>query len=229
MKRVLSLITVMALPITWSARDAVGQAGRVSVGAKAGANFADVSTAFESATTRSGLVIGGMMAFAAHSGFVLQAEVLFSQRGQDTLVASLAQDPTTGVWVESSRDLVMDYLEVPILGRVVVPTGIVLHPTLYVGPSIAFELACSFATLTRFFAPTGQFLGDEREEGIECVDQRGVDVGLVLGGGVEIDTGAAVVTLEGRYQNGFVDVFQGGSLKHRVFSVMGGVAVRLGR
>ncbi len=203
MKRVLSLITVMVLAITLPARDAVGQASRVSVGAKAGATFADVSNASESATTRSGLIVGGVMAFAAHPAFMLQAEVLFSQRGQDTLVASLGQDPTTGVSVVSSRDLAMDYLEVPILGKVVVPTGIALQPTLYVGPSVAFGLACSLARSTRFFAPTGQFLGDEREEGIECVEQRGVDVGLVLGGG--------------------------GSSKHRVFSVLGGVAVRLGR
>jgi hypothetical protein len=191
-KRVLSVITVMAVVITSSARDAVGQAG------------------------------------SAHPAFVLQAEVLFSQRGQDALAAGLIQD-STGVISEISLGLGMDYLEVPILGKVLVPTGIALHPTLYVGPSIAFGLSCSLARSTRFFAPTGQFLGDEREEGIECVEQRGVDVGFVLGGGVEIDTGAAALTFEGRYQNGFVDVFQGGSSKHRAFSVMGGVAVRLGR
>jgi hypothetical protein len=123
----------------------------------------------------------------------------------------------------------MSVLDVPIVAKVVVPTGIKLRPVFYAGPSVAVELSCSLAILTRFFAPTGvQFLGDEREE-IDCADRKRVDVGLVFGGGVEIDTGAAVLTLEGRYQNGFVDVFQGGSSKHRVFSVMGGVAVRLGR
>jgi hypothetical protein len=168
------------------------------------------------------------MAFAAHPALVLQAEVLFSQRGQDALATSLLQD-STGLISEISLGLGMEYLEVPILGKVVIPTGIVLHPTLYVGPSIVFGISCSLARSTRFLAPTGQLLGDEREEGIDCVEQRGVDVGLVLGGGMGIDTGAAVLTFEGRYQNGFVDFFQGGSSKHRVFSVMGGVAVRLGQ
>ncbi len=228
MNRTLSLLALIALASTSYARDALGQSGSVTVGAKTGMNVANLSAGSEFANARTTLFIGGSVAFRVHPAFALQSEVLYSQRGQDARFSGLTQEPS-GVIAAISGDVRMSVLDVPIVAKVVVPTGIELRPVVYAGPSVAFELSCSLAVLTRFFAPTGvQFLGDEREE-IDCAVRKRVDVGLVFGGGMEFDAGAAVLTLEGRYQNGFVDVFPDGSSKHRVFSVMGGVGVRLGR
>ncbi len=58
-----------------------------------------------------------------------------------------------------------------------------------------------------------------------------MDLGILGGAGLEIDVGAVTVTAEGRYDLGLVNVDKtpASSVKHRVFSVLGGVALRLPR
>jgi outer membrane protein with beta-barrel domain len=95
--------------------------------------------------------------------------------------------------------LVTAALEVPVLVRWEVPTGGRVHPVLFGGPFASFELSEKMKI-------TGSFETSEDSHSL-----KGGDIGIALGGGLEIDAGPGRWVIEGRYDAGTVELSPDGS------------------
>jgi hypothetical protein len=190
--------------------------GQTSFGVKLGANFAsmagdDVTSEFGS---RTGLVLGGLARYQVTDLFSVQPELLYSQKG-----ASFSET-FLGETIEG--DIRLDYLEVPLLLVVNVPVGAPeLRPTIHVGPTFAFELNCTIS-YSGFGESGTEDCGDDD-------DRRKLDVGLGLGGGLDIGFGAGVLMIEARYTMGLQTLDTGNNpddVKNRAWSVTFGYRFR---
>jgi len=143
--------------------------------------------------------IGGVSFFITRSGRGgLQLEALIHQRG------------ARGILRREDAIRFTD-LEVPLILHVDIwqhgDRGVYLG----VGPSVAFNLRASYAD---------EGVSEDIREDIEKVD-----VGLNVGGGVEIGP----LVIDARYTWGFRNLFnadEGGSYKHRTFAVTAGLRLR---
>lgn len=153
----------------------------ISVGAKGGANFANVSFEGESDATagRWSPVAGAFVVLPLHWGIALQTEGLYSVKG-----ARLR-----GPAVDSS--LVLDYFEIPVLARVSMNAfGRKLH--FVGGPAPAFRMRAR--TRTKFSGAT--------EEIDIAKDVKSFDLGVAAGAGIEFGS----LLVEGRYTFGVTDI-----------------------
>lgn len=171
-------------------------------GVKGGVNFATLSvedgdSPFES---RIGLVAGGFVTWRAFSWLELQPEVLFTSKGATVEESGIASD------------LMVDYLEVPILARYTRPLSD--HWRFYVagGPTLATRLRAR--TRTEFSGGTEEIDVDD--------DVEQMDFGVAVGGGLEMGT----FVFDGRYTFGLSDIDADQSdtstFRNRVISVTAG-------
>ncbi len=172
-------------------------------GVKAGVNLATVSLGGDEGSpgfdSRVWLVAGVFATWRPVSWLALQPEVLVTSKG-----AALDEDGL-------DARLVLDYLEVPVLARV---SRRVSGATVYAaaGPTVAWLLRAK--TRTAFSGSTEEIdLKDDVEP---------FDVGVAMGGGVEI--GAFVI--DGRYTLGLRDIDADRSdaitIRNRAISVTAG-------
>jgi len=171
-------------------------------GVKGGVNFATLSvedgdSAFDS---RIGAVIGGFVTWQAFSWLELQPEVLFTSKG--------AKVEESGI----SSNLIVDYLEVPILARYSRPLSDNWRVFVAGGPTVAVRLRARTTT---------EFSGGTEEIDIDD-DVEQMDFGVAVGGGVEVGRWI----LDGRYTFGLSDVdadtSDAATFRNRVISVTAG-------
>ena len=206
-----ALIFAAALP----ANIAVAQ--EISVGGKIGVNLAKTAVDdFDEEETRTGIVGGASLGIGLGPVFGLQIEALYAQKG----VKAPDQDLTIS--------LQTDYLEMPLLARIRIPvSGGNVRPTLSAGPAVAFELAC---TLEAESGGVEVEVGcRESGDGLDALNTASVDFGLLVGGGLDIDVGKTILSFEGRYTHGLVDILQddASQLKNRAFTFLVGLSFRV--
>lgn len=176
----------MALAVVSCGAGAAGPAwGQgLAVGVKGGVNLArtaiDVEGGGPSLDPRIGLVAGAFVTLPIASWLELQPEVLYAMKGakvNDTFGASTLQ---------------IDYVELPVLARISRPgSGRIGY---YAAGGPTFGLRVRARSRTEFEGETGD---------IDVSDQVSrTDVGVALGGGVEI--GALVI--DARYTLGLTDI-----------------------
>jgi hypothetical protein len=170
--------------------------GFSEIGVKLGytkSNFFGADVPGKGVSSQSGLALGCYVAYKFNETFSLQQEVLFTMKG--------SRVNTVGdVW----RPNIFLYLEMPLVVKATFRTEYGLKPNIFTGPSVAVLIGA--------FNSTGIL------EGI-----RSYDLGLVVGGGVEIWK----LSLDLRLTNGLLNFDQsaaGIDLKHRTISVMTGYA-----
>jgi hypothetical protein len=199
-------ILLLALFLPFSA-----QAQSTEFGFKGGVNIATFSgDEVGDADSRIGMIVGGSFAFNVSPMFSIQPELLYAMKG------AKFSDPDFSVTFKH------DYLEIPILARLTVPTapGSSLRPSLLAGPALGIELSCDI---------------EGQEDGVtvssSCsnfdLNTKSTDFGLVFGGELGIDRGGMRIGLELRYNLGltsFPDEEGAGDVKHRAFSIMGTIA-----
>lgn len=103
----------------------------------------------------------------------------------------------------------LTYLDVPVLLTLSVPTGVGIRPTLTAGGSAAFERSCETTSSYR----GDEFFSGGCGEGADVpleLDTGGVDLGVVLGGGLEISAGPGALSLAARYRAGRSTLGSGG-------------------
>lgn len=154
------------------------------LGVKGGVNLATQRAAGDGGSGELKSLVGltaGMFATIPMAGWLeLQPEALYARKG--------ARVELEGV----TADLLIDYLEVPVLVRASKRRAGALGYYVAGGPSFAVQLRAR--TRTDFGSATEEIdLGDQVER---------LDFGATIGGGVEI--GSLVV--DGRYTHGFKDV-----------------------
>jgi hypothetical protein len=180
------------------------QAQNLRFGARAGVNVATITVdpddggvAFDA---RTGLVAGVFATWRALSWLEVQPEVLYASKG-----AALEQE---GIDVQ----LVLDYVEVPLLARI---SKRMPRVTVYAaaGPALAWRVAAKSRTV--FSGATEEIdLADDVEP---------FDLGIAAGGGVE----AGMFVIDVRYTFGLRDIDADKSdavtIKTRVLSLSAGI------
>ena len=164
-------------------------AQKIGGGVKGGVTFGDipeVTGQFDDegvdTSQRIGFVAGGFLTFNFGGGFMLQPEVLYTQKGVklDTRVDEFG----------SNFKIRVDYLEVPVLARLTF--GKVLRGYVFGGPSMNFRMSAKSEI---------DVLGEKEEEDIS-EDVERFEFAVVFGGGIEIGP----VLFEGRWSEGLTDI-----------------------
>ena len=189
------------------AQTAAPVAPRFRFGITAGLNFADMSE-IEDSDMRMGFVLGGHLVMPFGPTFAFQPEVLYSQKG----AKGSTVDEESGEEVDI--ELKHDYLEIPLLLRMSIPTSGSVRPYLLLGPSIGLSMSCEI---------DGESGGVS--VGIDCdelLEPSSVDLGGALGGGIEFPVGTRAMSLGVRYTAGFSEVFEEDESKNRVLAILAG-------
>lgn len=142
-------------------------AAGVKFGIKGGANIANVNGNFSDTISDWKTTVGFCAGIFLELNFgrilTIQPEVLYTMKGAD---ATIDDGTITG-----TGKLRFDYLEIPILLKVRIPTGSI-HPFIFAGPAFGFNLKATFEDLT----------GDKND--VEGASK--VDYSAVLGGGLQL-------------------------------------------
>jgi hypothetical protein len=112
--------------------------------------------------------------------------------------------------------LKLDYLEIPLLVKIMPGTKGSVKPYLFAGPAVAIKVSGKVKA---------EFEGESDEEDLE--DVKGTDFGLVVGAGVDFGFGASGkgnLSVDIRYNLGLSTIsdFEGDDVKNGVFSLMVG-------
>lgn len=190
----------------WSLRSAPA----LQLGLKVGGTSSDMSNAGNNdiETDRLTAVGGGGFLRLGFGGFALQLEALYLTRGY-----------TTDSGVISYK---LKYLEMPLLLRLDLGSGMRAAPYVMVGPSLSVETGCD-VDFDYEDAPTG----DCDEFGF---DTKSTDVGGTGVVGIELALGPGSLFVEGRYTHGFTNVIatEGLESRNRTFGLFAGYSFPLG-
>ena len=179
-------LTCLAFPGVVLAQDVQEReaARPLSLGVQAGINVADLAGSDNDFAPhdRFGFIGGGFLKWSSSERFSLQLDVLYVQKGGEENTDKTPEDPEDQFYV--------DYLEIPLLFKLALATT-GLRPEIYAGPSVAFELSCTYDAF-----PDGQSAPvDCAQIGIET---RSVDVGVAFGADLEIPLGSGHLVIDGR-------------------------------
>lgn len=202
----LSSIVPVLFVLVCGASTAVAQ--EISVGVKAGVNFANLKFDPDDndldLDNRMGLVAGAFLVVPVTPQFAIQPEALFSMKGA---TMPMIEDS------DAQGRVKLDYLDVPVLARFSSPstTGTSLH--LFAGPSFNFRLSAKSGV---------EVNGESSDEDVSDQVER-FELALVVGGGVEFGR----LLIDGRYSWGLSNLNKDDQdemkIRNRVFAVMAGV------
>ena len=113
----------------------------------------------------------------------------------------------------------VSYLDLPVLAKIGFLHSASVQPSLFVGPSVAFNLSAK-----------SKFEGDGSDIEVDVKDQMNtLDVGVVVGGGVDIPVAGRNFGLELRYSKGLTNAVgdeANGDAHNDVIAVMGSIGLQ---
>lgn len=174
----------------------------------------------EGASTRASLGFGGSAALLSLGPLIVMGEAYYRQKG-----ARNVTEFNERVLEEGSAEIGLDYIEIPVLLRVNLPTmGGRFVPYLNGGPAFGWNVNCGI----RFQGETGtaeQDCGDLEGENLgETL--RSYEQGFAVGGGVDIALfgGIGALNVDARLTQGLSRINERGDgvaeVRNRAFSVM---------
>jgi hypothetical protein len=147
-------------------------------GVKAGLNLANVmGDDAEETSMKVGAVGGVFMCYDITEIFALQPELLFTMKG-----AKYDVGDEEGTWKTN-------YIEIPVLFRVNLPTEGKIKPMLYAGPALGILMSAK----------------DEDEDVKDYL--KTMDIGVVAGAGVAYQLEKGAISFEARYEIGMSTVY----------------------
>jgi hypothetical protein len=184
-------------------------------GLKAGLNMADAyGDDAEGADSRRGLIIGGFIGYRFTDFLSMQNEIYFTMKGSE------GRHP---LFFGGTRDvrIRLAYIEVPILLKFHLPLSGRMVPNIFTGPAFAIMVYNNAD-----YEYDGRIYDIAIDRYVESTD-----IGIILGGGVDIETGRGSVVIEARYEWGLVNVpketsYMDLDLKNSTLSFMIGYAFR---
>jgi hypothetical protein len=214
MKRVFAfafLATIFAASAA-VAQQADPSALRISI--VAGLNRATMVNSFsnEGVRSRTGLVAGLGLAKPLTSNLAFAPEIVWSAKGERWNSESVVTTTTA-----------VDYLEIPLLLRLGLPTSGAARPYFLFGPSVAFKLRCNIDGIALRLSPL-----DSEYFGIitsvpcgssETWDVKSFDAGGVVGAGMSYTHGTNAIGLSIRYNAGLTNMMTN-SVKNRALQVL---------
>jgi len=205
MKRIIFVLLAIALIATFLFPGAVFGRKLTEIGLKAGLSIADYKGGWPDTDSQKGFCGGAFITCSINEMFAVQTEFLFSMKGAD-LGEKVRTDEFGNIIETSSVREVLNYLEIPVLGKLSVLPQSCVKPNLFAGPSFALKLS-------------GKHKVGSQETDIEYL--KDTDYGLVLGGGVDFELGQGQLTVDARYTLGLAKIYDSGmDVKNRVISVM---------
>jgi len=111
----------------------------------------------------------------------------------------------------------VNYLEIPVLAKLSIPTKGTVKPSLFVGPSLAIKLSSK---------AKWEYAGESEEEDIE--ELKSTDFGLVFGGGVDFALGQGKLTIDARYTLGLTKVGEPEEGEEEVDMKNGAISIMVG-
>lgn len=177
-----------------------GFAEGVSFGIKAGMNIANMNV--EGLQSRIGFCGGGFASIEVGDIIVIQPEALYTQKGAKWERVYEPPGITT---------LKLDYVDIPLLFRFMLPVKGAVKPNLFVGYYFAINVNATYRIDVNGAS-------EERDFGEYYKD---TDFGMVLGGGVDFLLKKGKIVLDGRYALGLITTSELGlDEKNRVISFM---------
>ena len=186
--------------------------GRGTYGVLAGVNFANVGGSdVQDVKTRTGFVGGVYAAWPLGTGISFQLEALYSMEGAKA---------NTG----SNGALKLDYIRIPVMLRVAVPTASMTRPFVALGPSFGFQTKCEISGSN---GTTSASASCDAVNGIAGggFEHKTFDVAGRLEAGLTFDTSGRRFIVGGSYSHGFTDIFKDTDAKNRVFSIFLGIGL----
>jgi hypothetical protein len=177
-----------------------GFAEGIGFGIKAGVNIANEN--IEGLQSRIGFCGGGFASVEIGDIIVIQPEVLYAQKG-----AKWER------WIEPPgiTTLDLDYVDIPLLVRFILPNKGAVKPNLFIGPYFAINVNASYRM---------EVYGTSE---VQDLDEyyKGTDFGVVLGGGLDFLLKKGKIVLDGRYALGLTTISElRFDEKNRVISFM---------
>lgn len=227
----LALLTLLVLPAS----------AQPTAGLRLGLTVSDLdfgeNSGFEDAEgidqqPRLGLALGVVADVPLTSALSFRPEVLYAQKGYVLEVDIRTTDPISSepVALQGTQRVEMDYVEVPLLLAVRVPTGSALDVAVEAGPSFAyrtrFHLDCDGDAELVSACDTIN-AEDDREEADDSGTLRKADLGASLG----LTVGAGPFDVGLRYTHGLTSLYDTETIsisaKNRVATVNGTYRFRL--
>jgi len=205
MKRIIFVLLTIALAATFLFPGAVFGRRLTEIGLKAGLNIADYKGGWPDTGSKMGFCGGAFITCSINEMFAVQTEFLFSMKGAN--LGEIVRTDEFGIMIETStiRE-VLNYLEIPVLGKLSLLPQNRVKPNLFAGPSFALKLS-------------GKHKVGSQETNMENL--KDTDYGLVFGGGVDFELGPGGLTVDARYNLGLTKIYDSGiDVKNRVISVM---------
>lgn len=205
MKRTIFLSLGIALAATFLFPGAVFGGRLTEIGLKAGLNIADYKSDWRDTDSKMGFCGGAFITLSINEMFAVQTEFLFTMKGAN-LGEVVRTDEFGNIIETSSIREVLNYLEIPVLGKLCVLPQSRVRPNLFAGPFFALKLS-------------GKHKVGSQETDMEHL--KDTDYGLVVGGGVDFELGQGELTVDARYALGLAKIYDSDiDVKNRVISVM---------
>ncbi|MDT8368720.1 MAG: porin family protein [Longimicrobiales bacterium] len=214
----LSLVVLLA-----SLGIAAPAAAQPVVGFHGGLNISDHGGDVD-AGTETGANVGASILFPLSGSLGLYIGGSYSEKGASS---DEFRDGLGG-----ARELILDYLDIPVLLRYGFPLPGSVGFHVYGGGALSFELDCELNVLAEGHIDIVGFpaSGDCDDDAVDF-ETNTVDFGLMAGAGIDYGIGAGIdLVLDLFYNYGLRDIEAGTDLdvRNRTFSVRAGVAVPLG-
>jgi opacity protein-like surface antigen len=194
-------------PPTLSGQTSLGFHGGLSMATLDGSGLEDMDPGY-----RNGFGLGAFLEVAISDKLSIQPELLYLQKGASE--SSDGVDITFGV----------DFVEIPVLLRIDVPTDGSIAPYFLIGPAIGFKTGCEISAE-----------GDGLEINVDCDEAeatiKSMDFGGVAGAGLSIAAGSGNIHLGARYNYGLMSLDDSDldeDVKSRAFSFLAGYSFPLG-
>lgn len=165
------------------------------------------------AESRTGMNVGAALTFGVSDNLGVHVGAGYAQKG--------ATSTADGV----DATFKLDYIEVPVLLALGIPTTGSISPRFFLGPAISVEAGCEIEGTDQGVTVTA-----------DCSDfgapVKSIDIGAMGGAGLSIDTGGSLaVTLDVLYNLGLStidDTSNPDDVKNRAWSILAGVSLPVG-
>ena len=173
--------------------------------------------------TKMGFLFGGFLCFQINEYFAVQPEIMYVRKGGKQDIDINTTVLSIPIPISGSVTWKLDYIEIPLLAKIILPVSGKVTPNLLIGPAIAFNVSSKLA---------GELLGAEADVDVDPII-KSTDFGMIIGAGLDYEISEkAMINLEGRFGLGFqnwfdlpIDIV---SVKNGNISLMAGFAYRFG-
>jgi hypothetical protein len=200
-----ALIGFFILAAQAGAQDSLGYIGK---GFKVGLNVSGAAYYEGRSSTRSGYQAGAILSYRQNKLFTLQMELLYISKGYEVINARISDNE--GNPLSMDYNAILNYLEMPIEGKITLPLTEKYIPFLLLGGFLGYS------TDSRFQLAHGiPFVFD-----IPTANK--VDAGALAGIGLDIKAGSGMFFLESRFESSFTPAIKNENQKIQLLSFSAG-------